>query len=263
MKHSVDEVLAGISSAHLANLASAVGAGWVYGDSPVAALAPFAGENAKHLVDWLRTMEETGFSPEQLERLLHAVVNGRTRDQVLMPDLVVSGPDLPGIPTADTHAAVQSMFQEAETEVVLAGYAFHNGRLLFERLAEHVKKKPHLRLIFHVDVPRRQGDSSLAEAIVRRHADEFRERHWPWSPYPEVYYDPRALETNAKTRASMHAKVLAIDRRKILLTSANFTEAAQQRNIEMGLLCNAPYLVEQVCSYFEGLRNTGRLVRLP
>ncbi|HQX53463.1 MAG TPA: phospholipase D-like domain-containing protein, partial [Planctomycetaceae bacterium] len=70
-----------------------------------------------------------------------------------------------------------------------------------------------------------------------RYAQDFRERHWPWTPFPEVYYDPRALETDSKVRASLHAKIVAVDRRKIFITSANFTEAAQQRNIEMGLLC--------------------------
>lgn len=61
----------------------------------------------------------------------------------------------------------------------------------------------------------------------------------------------------------MHAKILVVDRRKIFLTSANFTEAAQQRNVEMGLLCNTPHLAEQVCSYFEGLRNKQLLLPLP
>ena len=48
----------------------------------------------------------------------------------------------------------------------------------------------------------------------------------------------------------------------IILSSANFTEAAQQRNIEMGLLSRAAYLAEQVAAYFEGLRQSGRLQRL-
>ncbi len=39
-------------------------------------------------------------------------------------------------------------------------------------------------------------------------------------------------------------------------------EAARQRNIEMGLLSCAAYLDEQVATYFEGFRQSGRLRRL-
>lgn len=263
MKHAADQILASIASQHLASFASAVGAGWVYGGSPVSALAAFAGESAEALLMWLAEMEAAGFSPVQIERLLCAVIGGRERDKTLTPDLVVSGPDVPGIPTADTHAVVQSLFQEAEREVVLAGYAFYNGESLFERLAERCRERPHIRLIFHVDVPRRANDTSSPESIVMRYSEDFRRRHWPWNPQPEVFFDPRALETDAKVRASLHAKVVVVDRRKVLLTSANFTEAAQQRNIELGVVCAAPYLAERVCSYFEGLRRSGQLRRLP
>jgi phosphatidylserine/phosphatidylglycerophosphate/cardiolipin synthase-like enzyme len=263
VKYAPDQVLSGIASAHLASFASAVGAGWVHGEAPTSAFVPFAGDAAGALVLWLHSMEGEGFSASQIERLIHATIAGRERDQMLTPDLVVSGPEVPGIPTADTHAVVQSLFQEAESEIILAGYAFHNGRVLFERLAEHAKMRPGLKLIFHVDVPRRPNDTSSADAIVMRYAQDFRERHWPWTPFPEVYYDPRALESDSKVRASLHAKIVAVDRRKIFITSANFTEAAQQRNIEMGLLCAVPYLAERVCSYFEGLRNSGHLLRLP
>ena len=207
------------------------------------------------------SLEKAAFAPVQIARLLHSIVAGRHRDRI--PDLVVSGPDVPGVPTADTYAVAQSLFQEAQNEIVLAGYAFHNGKLLFERFAEQKRLRPQLRIIFHVDVPRRGGDTTTSDAIILRYAGEFRTRHWPWQPFPEVYYDARALNNDAHTRACLHAKIVVVDRSKLFLTSANFTEAAHQRNIEMGLLSRAAYLAEQVASYFEGLRQSGHLMRLP
>jgi len=260
---AAEMALGRLSSAHLANLARAVKAGWVTGETPAAGLVSLVGPAAEPIAAWLRSLEAEGFTPAQIKRLLDAVMGGRERERVLLPELVVSGPDAAGVPTADTYAVVQSLFQEAETEVVLAGYAFHNARELFERLAEQQKRRPALRLLFHVDVPRPRNDTSSADAVVMRFAEDFRRRHWPWTPFPEVYFDPRALDTDAKTRASLHAKVVVIDRRKLFLTSANFTEAAQNRNIELGVLCSSPHLAERVCRYFEGLRGTGQLRRLP
>ena len=258
-----DTILSSLPDASLNALATAVEAGWLSGSSPDSAFTCIAGEKGAAVSAWVTSLENAAFTPIQIARVLHSTVAGRPRDRVLVPDLVVSGPDVPGVPTADTYAVVQSLFQEAQNEIVLAGYAFHNGKLLFERLAEQKRLRPHLRVIFHADVPRRAGDTTTPEAIVLRYAEEFRNRHWPWQPFPEVYYDPRALGTDSHTRASLHAKVVVVDRSKLLLTSANFTEAAHQRNIEMGLLSRAPYLAEQVASYFEGLRQSGHLLRLP
>jgi phosphatidylserine/phosphatidylglycerophosphate/cardiolipin synthase-like enzyme len=71
------------------------------------------------------------------------------------------------------------------------------------------------------------------------------------------------MDADPNSSASLHAKVVVVDRSKLFLTSANFTEAAHQRNIEMGLLSRAAYLAEQVAAYFEGLRQSGHLRRLP
>jgi phosphatidylserine/phosphatidylglycerophosphate/cardiolipin synthase-like enzyme len=261
--NSPDTILASLSDAALNALATAVEAGWLSGASPDSAFAPIAGQNGASVAAWVTSLEAAAFTPCQIARLVHSVIAGRYRDRVLIPDLVVSGPDVPGVPTADTYAVVQSLFHEAQNEIVLAGYAFHNGKLLFERLAEQKRLRPQLRIIFHVDVPRRAGDTTSADDIILRYADEFRNRHWPWQPFPEVYFDPRALDSDSHNRASLHAKVVIVDRSKLFLTSANFTEAAHQRNIEMGLLSRAAYLAEQVAAYFEGLRQSGHLRRLP
>lgn len=261
--NAADTILASLSDAALVALATAVEAGWLSGGSPDSAFTSIAGENGAAVSAWIASLEQAEFTPAQIGRVFHSIVAGRHRDRVLVPDLVVSGPDVPGVPTADTYAVVQSLFQEAQDEIVLAGYAFHNGKLLFERLAEQKKLRPQLRIIFHVDVPRKSGDTTSSDDIILRYAEEFRTRHWPWQPFPEVYFDPRALSTDSHARASLHAKIVVVDRSKLFLTSANFTEAAQQRNIEMGLLSRAAYLAEQVAAYFEGLRQSGHLQRLP
>jgi phosphatidylserine/phosphatidylglycerophosphate/cardiolipin synthase-like enzyme len=257
-----DQVLAELSASNLAAFATALEADWVAPTSPEKLFRTYAGDHAGALRQWLRDITSSGFTLAQAARLIHAVIAGRARDQILAPDLVVSGPDVPGVPTADTYSVVQSLFQEATVEVVIAGYAFYNGKALFERLHEQRIRNPALKIIFHVDVPRRYGDATPSADLLKKYSDEFRSKHWPWDPTPELYFDPRALESETKTRASLHAKVVSIDRRKLLITSANFTEAAQQKNIELGVLCSLPYLAERVCSYFEGLRKSGQLRRL-
>jgi phosphatidylserine/phosphatidylglycerophosphate/cardiolipin synthase-like enzyme len=67
-------------------------------------------------------------------------------------------------------------------------------------------------------------------------------------------YDPRALDPASATRASLHAKVLIVDRRSALVTSANFTDAAQKRNVETGVLITYRPFVIRLADTFAGLQ---------
>jgi hypothetical protein len=51
----------------------------------------------------------------------------------------------------------------------------------------------------------------------------------------------------------------AIDGRTVLITSANFTEAAQRRNIEVGIILRSPLRTQQLTRYFAGLRESASL----
>jgi len=175
-------------------------------------------------------------------------------------ELVLSGPDVPGIQTGDTAATMRRLIDEAEAEVLLVGYALHNVRDLFERLAKRLAAAPAFRVVLCFDVGRPRNDTSLDSEIVRRFAHDFRKRHWPWQALPQLFYDPRALDLDAKKRATLHAKCIVTDRSRALITSANFTEAAQRRNIEAGVLVCDPAIAERLVGYFEALMANGLLV---
>jgi phosphatidylserine/phosphatidylglycerophosphate/cardiolipin synthase-like enzyme len=47
----------------------------------------------------------------------------------------------------------------------------------------------------------------------------------------------------------MHAKVIVVDDVAALVTSANFTAAAQRRNIEAGIVLRDHHHVRRLCTY--------------
>jgi phosphatidylserine/phosphatidylglycerophosphate/cardiolipin synthase-like enzyme len=49
-----------------------------------------------------------------------------------------------------------------------------------------------------------------------------------------------------------------VDRKAALITSANFTEAAQQRNIEVGIVVRQPWLIDRLADYFDRLIVSGQ-----
>lgn len=204
-----------------------------------------------------------GFTPKQVARMIEsiAVTLERSVDPAVLFELVLSGPDVPGVPTEDTAAAFQMLVQEAQWEVLLVGYAVYGGERIFEPLADKMKANPGLKVTFCLDIARKLGDTSLESEVVRRFAHEFRQKQWPWEPLPELYYDPRSLMATSEGRASLHAKCVVVDRKAALITSANFTEAAQYRNIEMGLLVRYAPIPNRIVDYFAGLVKSGSLHR--
>lgn len=106
---------------------------------------------------------------------------------------------------------------------------------------------------------------SQAETVVAvgAHAtmviDRFLATNWPFGePRPTVYYDPRTATPGVY--ASLHAKCVVIDRRFALITSANFTDRGQTRNIEVGVLIEDAAFGAQVVRQWRGLVDVG-LVR--
>jgi phosphatidylserine/phosphatidylglycerophosphate/cardiolipin synthase-like enzyme len=61
----------------------------------------------------------------------------------------------------------------------------------------------------------------------------------------------------------LHAKAIVADDEVVLVTSANLTEAAFDRNIEVGLLVRDRALALSVSSHFRGLIDRGLLQPLP
>ncbi len=59
--------------------------------------------------------------------------------------------------------------------------------------------------------------------------------------------------------AKLHAKAVIVDSRDVLLTSANMTSAAYDRNIELGVLCLGGGVAAQVQRHFDALVARGVL----
>jgi hypothetical protein len=213
----------------------------------------------------LERLAKDGMAARHMAVMLDAIADTKADayDPAVLLELVLSGPDVQGVPTQDTAAVFQALVQEAREEVLLVGYAVYSGEEIFRPLAQRLRDTPGLKVVFCLDIARRSGDTSPPEEIVKKFVKEFRQKHWPWPELPELYYDPRALVSAGEGRASLHAKCVVVDRKAALITSANFTEAAQKRNIELGLFVRHEPVAKRMVDYFEGLQRSALLVRCP
>ena len=178
------------------------------------------------------------------------------------PDLVWSGPEVPGLHARDTRRVFEELLGSAERTVWASTYAFFDGPKAFEVLARRMDANPDLRVTLLLNIQRKRGDTTAAEHLVRKFADQFWGKDWPGNARPRVYYDPRALEPEGPGGV-LHAKALVVDDEAVFITSANLTEAALDRNIELGLLLRDRALALTVSSHFRGLIDRGLLKPLP
>jgi phosphatidylserine/phosphatidylglycerophosphate/cardiolipin synthase-like enzyme len=149
-----------------------------------------------------------------------------------------------------------------EHSVWASTYVFFDGPKAFEVLARRMDARSELRVTLLLNIQRKKGDTTAADQVVRRFADRFWRTEWPGSTRPSVYYDPRALEQDG-LGGVLHAKGVVTDDKVVFVTSANLTEAAFDRNFELGLLVRDHALALSVSSHFRGLIDRGLLRPLP
>ena len=204
-----------------------------------------------------------GASPSQIALVLRAFAAGRAVDCVSESiEVVVSGPDATSA-ARDTGVVIRQLFNKAHDRVLAVGFAIHQGRSVFQTLADRLDACEALEATLCLDVRREPTSTSRDIHIVRGFVRIFVENEWPGTRLPRLYYDPRSLAPVGSRRSALHAKCVVIDGSEALVTSANFTEAAQVRNIELGLHINSPAIAGQIEDHFHSLIRNGHLERLP
>lgn len=108
-----------------------------------------------------------------------------------------------------------------------------------------------LRLLGQLDPRADLRRGPLLDGRLARHAEAER-----------LLRPPRALEPDGPAGV-LHAKAVVADEAAVFLTSANLTEAALDRNIEMGLLVRDRALAASVTRHFQVLIERGLLSPLP
>jgi phosphatidylserine/phosphatidylglycerophosphate/cardiolipin synthase-like enzyme len=169
-------------------------------------------------------------------------------------DLVTSGPEAGGVANRSTAVVVADLFRSAERSVLVAGYAIYQGQKIFESLAERMERCPDLHVRMFLDVPRARGDTSSVSNQIARFVQTFKTTQWPDRAHmPHVYCCEQIMESQDCKPGSLHAKCIAVDDQQVFVSSANFTEAGQNRNIEVGLLVRSAVLSERLSRFFESL----------
>lgn len=253
--------LASLTGADLRALASAAQAGRLPAPySPVSIGRLLGSARADETAAALRAL---GLAPDQLAVVLTLLAAEResVAAESRSVELVWTGPETAGSASRDTSVVVRELFSQAERSVLVSGFVVYQARELFDPLARRMSERPGLSVRLFLNIPRPPGSLDPPEGIVRDFVEAFRAKNWPGERLPQILYDPRALDSGGASRAVLHAKCIVVDDRRAFVTSANLTEAAQERNIEAGLLMADPVVARALRMQFETLAESGVLKR--
>jgi phosphatidylserine/phosphatidylglycerophosphate/cardiolipin synthase-like enzyme len=216
----------------------------------------------------LNQLRHKGMSSSHMAYMLKLLAQERAiahqkQEQV---NLVWTGPEVPGTESRDTAVVVQELFSSARYSVLISSFVIDQGAKgdkLFRPLVERMDANPKLSVRMFLNVKRKYNDPTPTSILLQQFAENFRKNIWTGQRLPEVFHDPRALEFSSFSNACLHAKCVVVDEEEVFITSANFTEAAHQRNIEAGVLMTNSVIARAIRSQFEMLVTQKILQRIP
>lgn len=178
----------------------------------------------------------------------YAVGDGRATTEI-----VWTGPDSSRFPMRRIDQMLYDLVISARRRIVLVTYAAYKVPHLVDRLADAVSRGVELMLIVESKADS-NGQLTFDAAQAFRGVPAVLDRlyYWPIEKRPR---------NQAGSPGKLHAKCAIVDD-VALIGSANFTDDAFNRNMEMGVLLKEPAVVATIAEHYRELIRTGNLARV-
>jgi phosphatidylserine/phosphatidylglycerophosphate/cardiolipin synthase-like enzyme len=138
-----------------------------------------------------------------------------------------------------TSEVVSGLIDEANERVTVVSFAAYAVPSVLAALDAAATRGVHVRLI--LESPEKLKDGGGAGAYAA-----FPTYEWP-------------VERRVPPDALLHAKAVIVDGHAVLVTSANLTNAAYDKSIELGVLCRGGGVANQIQHHFDALIAAGVL----
>ena len=161
------EALVGLPAHLRKRLASALESGLLTPPYSTMSLQSVLGsrEGDQDLLGALRELEQMGISGLAAAAWMRTVEEVTSRTP--QPDLVWSGPEVPGLHARDTRRVYEELLSSAERSVWASTFAFWDGPKAFKVLAKRMDEIPELRVVLLLNIQRTWGDTTAADHLVR------------------------------------------------------------------------------------------------
>lgn len=173
-------------------------------------------------------------SDEHCEDIIESIINAMSITDVDKVSLVVTAPPSFAIDARTTMNVVRSMINGAERNILLTGYSLSSYiSELVDVLIQKSQRGVFVKFFVN-DMDKQVG----LDRIIR-----YRGR------FLKIYN----YQQEEDKMAALHAKVISVDQKQTLITSANLSYHGQQGNIELGTLIESEHIARQIDDVFTKL----------
>jgi len=159
--------------------------------------------------------------------------------------LVWSGPATDAVPVRRSDQALLQLVRAAKSRLIIVSYAVYSVPEIAKALVTAARRGVEVAVVLE-SAEESEGNVSyeMAQALGGRVADHVTFYTWPADRRPR---------TPSGRVASLHAKCAVADGRRLLISSANLTDAALRLNMELGLLVSEGPIPARLQSHLEQL----------
>jgi phosphatidylserine/phosphatidylglycerophosphate/cardiolipin synthase-like enzyme len=160
---------------------------------------------------------------------------------------VWTGPASTVVPVRRTQKVLLELIRDARKRLLIVSFAAYRVDDVLSALSDAASRGVQVSLILE--------SKALSGGLLTRDA---REAFKKLPASVQRYEWP--LEHREVGGAALHAKAVLMDGAAALITSANLTGSALERNIELGLLVRGGDLPDELQRHFDGLVESGELI---
>jgi putative cardiolipin synthase len=176
---------------------------------------------------------------------LEAAASVHDRHSAERSDVVISGPTTDSTTLRLTSSVITGLIRDASKSLLVVSFAAFGVTEVVRELMQAGVRGVHIDLVLESTAA--QGgtlhggvEASAAFAAIREYVNFW---IWPAEHRPVIN----------GSRAALHAKLIAADKRVALVGSANLTDKALAANLELGVILRDPATVGQITHHFQWL----------
>jgi phosphatidylserine/phosphatidylglycerophosphate/cardiolipin synthase-like enzyme len=183
-----------------------------------------------------------------------AIAAARERERMARGErisIVWTGPETPAIAMRRTDQALLELIAMTRKRLIVVSFAVYKVPAVADALVACAERGCHVAVVLESEVESGGRVAyEMSQALGSEVAEHTTLYTWPLDQRPDV---------GAGKRASLHAKCAVADGERLLVSSANLTEYAFTKNIELGLLVEGGEVPGRVQAHLEALITGGVL----
>lgn len=164
-------------------------------------------------------------------------------------ELVWTGPTTGLVPVRHTEQVLRQVIQSSKRRLFIVSYVAYKVNSIIQALQDAIDRQVQISILLE-----QQGERVTVDSVKNVKQVIPTANIYVWNDNVDL--------VQRNTAGVVHAKCAVADGKVALITSANLTDAAMERNMELGVLFKGGALPEKLDRHLEALVSTGIIMKV-